>query len=77
METVCVRAYAGFRRYLGGQGQISIPLEPGETVGQLLLRLGFPLQEARIIFVNHRHAELTTELKAGDQIGVFPAIGGG
>ena len=77
MARVKLNAYATLRAYLKGAGSIEIEIEPGQTVGEVVDRLGIPRDQTRIIFVNSRAAALADPLQGGEQIGVFPAIGGG
>jgi molybdopterin synthase sulfur carrier subunit len=77
MPRVKLSLYAALRAYIGGKPSVDLEIEPGETVGQLLDRLGVPRRETRILFVNGRAASLSDKLAGGEQIGVFPAIGGG
>jgi molybdopterin converting factor small subunit len=49
----------------------------GITVGELFGLLKVPSANARIIFVNNVHANMETILKDGDQVGIFPPVGGG
>lgn len=74
---VKLNVYAGLRACVGGQASVEVEIQPGETVGQLLDRLTIPRNQTRILFVNHRHATWDQPLADGDQVGVFPAIGGG
>jgi molybdopterin converting factor small subunit len=77
MVRVKLNAYATLRAYLGGAASVESEIEPGQTIGSLLDRLGIPADQTRIIFVNNRAAGLSDRLEGGEQIGVFPAIGGG
>jgi len=77
MVRVKLNAYATLRAYLSGAASVETEIEPGQTVGSLLDRLGIPPDQTRIIFVNNRAAGLSYRLEGGEQIGVFPAIGGG
>ncbi len=77
MPRVKLNVYAGLRAYLGGRASIEVELRPGETLGEVLDRLGVPRAQTRILFVNNRHATLDQPLEPGDHVGVFPAIGGG
>jgi molybdopterin converting factor small subunit len=74
---VKVSLYAGLRALIGGKRSVELEIEPGQTVGDVLNRLGVPRDQTRILFVNSRHAGLSDPLLAGDQVAVFPAIGGG
>ena len=51
--------------------------DPTTTVGQLITDLNITEVEAKIVFVNNRHATLNRELSDGDVVGIFPPIGGG
>jgi molybdopterin converting factor small subunit len=77
MSQVEVRLYAGLRAYVKGATSVSVDIEPGETIARVLEKLSVPLNQTRIIFVNHRAANLDQELVGGEELGVFPAIGGG
>ena len=54
-----------------------VEIEPGATVAEVLGRLGVPADQARVLFVNNRAATLDHALEGGEQMGVFPALGGG
>lgn len=77
MPRVNVNLYATLRSYVGGAPSVAVEVEPGETVGEMLERLGVPVEQTRILFVNNRAATLSQTLQDGDRVGVFPAIGGG
>lgn len=77
---VRVKVFAGLGRYLRGQPSGS-PFDvelPGEATLQALLRaLNLPPDEVRVVFVNGRAQPLDHPLHEGDEIGIFPPIGGG
>jgi len=77
MARVQLNLYATLRSYVGGAPSVEVDVEPGETVGEMLERLGVPPDQTRILFVNNRAATLAQALEDGDRVGVFPAIGGG
>jgi molybdopterin converting factor small subunit len=77
MARVRVNLYATLRSFVGGSPSVEVNVEPGQTVEQMLQQLGVPAEKTRILFVNHRAASLCQPLEDGDQVGVFPAIGGG
>ena len=77
MSQVEVRLYAGLRAHVKGATSVSVDIEPGQTIRDVLEKLSVPLGQTRIIFVNHRAAGLDQELAGGEELGVFPAIGGG
>ncbi len=39
--------------------------------------LNISKEEVKIVFVNGAYASMDTELKDGNRLGIFPAIGGG
>ena len=42
----------------------------GETVKSLIKRLGFPLEDIKIVFVNRKKVDLDTVLSNGDRLGL-------
>jgi molybdopterin synthase sulfur carrier subunit len=62
---------------IGGKPSVEVEIEPGQTIRQVLASLGVPAEQTRIIFVNNRAADLSHVLQGGEQLGIFPAIGGG
>jgi molybdopterin converting factor small subunit len=54
------------------------PLRTGAaTVGQLLDEQRIPWSEAAMLFVNERRATPEAAIREGDEIRVFPLLGGG
>ncbi|WP_031478880.1 MoaD/ThiS family protein [Maridesulfovibrio frigidus] len=53
------------------------PISDGETIKDIVEKVGIPLDEVKIVFVNGVSAELDARLADGDRVGVFPAVGGG
>ncbi len=52
---------------------LHVPVRPGDTVRDLLVRLGVPLEEVGSnIFVNHRYSTLNRAVQPGDRLAVFP-----
>ena len=52
-------------------------VSPGTTMGEVLSALGISEDEARLVFINSKRADLSSILNDGDRIGVFPPVGGG
>ena len=48
----------------------------GETARSLIKRLGSPLEDLKIVFVNGKKVDLDTVLRNGDRLGLAPASGG-
>jgi molybdopterin converting factor small subunit len=75
-----VKLYATLRRYAAEtpSGQpCMVELTEGATLQELVDRLGIPPEETRVVFVNGRAQEMDYTLQPGDQVGIFPPIGGG
>ncbi len=77
---VTVKLYATLTRY--GRGERAgtpfiIELSENATLLELMHQLNIPPEETRIMFVNGIIQESDCRLKNGDEIGVFPPIGGG
>jgi len=77
MAQIKLNLYATLRSYVGGSPSVEVDAGPGDTVEQVLRRVGVPAERTRIIFVNNRAATLSQPLHDGDRVGVFPALGGG
>jgi len=77
---VTVKLYATLRRF-ARDGQAGTPLKvdlPEEaTLLDLINHMKIPPEETRITFVNGIIQESDCKLKDGDEIGMFPPIGGG
>lgn len=77
---VKVKLFATLRKYLPGVelGKSSdIPLESGTSIAQLYEVLKIPAEEIKLAYVNGIYCEIDKILKDGDEIGIFPPIGGG
>ena len=51
-------------------------VNPGTTVAQLLDEAGINNRNVRIVMINKSQAELDTAVRDGDEISVFPSMGG-
>lgn len=77
---VRVRVYATLTRHLAGVSAgtgVDVELSEGATIVDLLRTLRLPLDEVKLVFVNGQSRPLTHPLNLGDEVGVFPAVGGG
>lgn len=54
-----------------------IELPKGSTVGDLADMLALPRDEIKVTFINGRVRKLEHQLEPGDQVGIFPPVGGG
>lgn len=80
MITVHAKLFATLRQYRPGLGlgeAFPVDLPVRATVGDLVRELGLPQEEVRIIFVNGRFRDLDHVLADGDEVGIFPPVGGG
>jgi molybdopterin synthase sulfur carrier subunit len=77
---VKVKLFATLRKYLpnvelGKTSEFS--LDPGTPIFRLYQILGIPEEDVKLAYVNGIYCESHTILKDGDEIGIFPPIGGG
>jgi len=80
MISVQVRLFATLRKYLpqASLGQpVEVEIPEGSTVLDLLAKLGVPAEEMKQTFVNGVWQEPAFVLNQGDEVGIFPPIGGG
>lgn len=54
-----------------------VQIDPGTTIEQLYKNLGIPIEEIKLAYVNGIYCEPEYILNDGDEIGIFPPIGGG
>jgi molybdopterin synthase sulfur carrier subunit len=77
---VKVKLFASLARFSPG-GLPGTPFEVtihvSATVRDLLVQLHIPGEETKVAFVNGIIQDLNWVLKPGDEIGIFPPIGGG
>jgi molybdopterin synthase sulfur carrier subunit len=62
--------------YNAGVG-ISLEVEPGTTVAQILPNLGVPAKEVALLMVDGRRRDLDFVLQGNERVALFPPIGGG
>lgn len=79
---VQVKLFAAAREIVG-QGEISLELREGSTVGELMEHFFCHYPELRaisgslLLAVNREFAERTITLHEGDEVGVIPPVSGG
>jgi len=56
---------------------LKVEPRPELTVLELIISLGLPPQEVKIIVLNGKTAGRDAFIKDGDRVGFFPAMGGG
>ena len=72
---VTIRLFANFR--IGRFKQDSREYDSPATVRHIARELGIPDSEVGIIFINGRNAVLDQALAEGDNLSLFPLVGGG
>jgi molybdopterin synthase sulfur carrier subunit len=80
MTTVHVKLFATLRRYRPGLGlgeAFPVELPDKVTVKDLIRAIGLPEEEVKLVFVNALFCELNHVLADGDELGIFPPVGGG
>ena len=80
MTTVHVKLFATLRRFRPGLGigeAFPVELPDGTTVRGLIQHLELPEEQVKIVFVNALFRQMDHVLADGDELGVFPAVGGG
>ena len=70
-----VRLFAGLRQ--GRQKIYQIESDSIATVQDIMDRLSIDRKEVNILLVNGFHQKPETEVKDGDIVSLFPAVGGG
>ena len=77
---VHVKLFATLRHF-APSAAIGLPFEvdlaDGATVADLIHHLNLPAEEVKIVYVNARARPEDWLLASGDEIGIFPPIGGG
>ena len=74
--TIQLKLFAGLQKYMPPDSE-NHPIEAGTTVGEVLAHLEIPKYQIKLIFIDGVKAKLTTILKGGERIGIFPPVGGG
>lgn len=75
-----LKLFATLAKHLGNQmagTPHEIELPEGASLGDLVEQLKLPADQVKICFVNARVQELDFQLQDGDEVGVFPPVGGG
>ena len=72
---ITVKLFASFR--IGRFKTEERESAAGTSVGRIVAELGLQEGELGIVLVNGRHAPLDRALQEGDQLALFPLVGGG
>jgi molybdopterin converting factor small subunit len=77
---VRVKLYANLSRYFSNVAPgipFEIELPESATVADLVNWLKLPREEVKLFFVKGRARPIDWPLEPGDEVGIFPLIGGG
>jgi len=74
--TIDLRLFATLQKF-SPPGAGAYEIEAGASVATLVRLLGIPEIKAKLIFINGVKCTLSSELKDGDRVGIFPPVGGG
>jgi molybdopterin converting factor small subunit len=77
MPHVHLNLFAALRSHIAGAPSAELEIEPGQTIGELLDRLGIREEHTRMVFLDNRAARRDHRLQGGEVLDVFPALGGG
>ncbi|HCJ11033.1 MAG TPA: molybdopterin synthase sulfur carrier subunit [Clostridiales bacterium] len=77
--TVTLSLYAGLDRHLSSpaRGPLTVEVQQGLRVADVLEDLRVPREEVKVVIVNHRLTGLDHVLADGDRVAVFPTVAGG
>ena len=69
--------YGKLRRFtpsleIQGDSVVMVSCQPGDSIGDILTRLGIPHSETSNIFLNGDLCALTKQVEDGQRVGVFP-----
>jgi molybdopterin converting factor small subunit len=70
-----IKCFATLSDHTPEGGHMQLPA--AATVASALSLVGLEEKDVKLIFVNSKSAGLDTVLADGDQLGIFPAVGGG
>jgi len=74
-KTLTIRLFAFFREGRFREQEQEIPAR--DTVRDIVLALGIDPAEVGVTMINSRHCSLDQVPVQGDQVAIFPVIGGG
>ena len=73
-----VHLYGKLRRFSDDRNPrresiVHVPLENGDTIGDIIGRIGIPMAEiGRNVFLNGEYSWLSRQVRGGDRLGLFP-----
>jgi molybdopterin converting factor small subunit len=72
---ITVKLFAYFRDNRFKEQEMEFP--EGTTVEDIIRSFDLDLEEVGVTMINSRHCELSRVPREGEQLAIFPAIGGG
>lgn len=72
---ITIKCFATLSDHTPPDGALDVP--DAITIGGLLPLLRLGPDDIKLIFVNSKNSSMDTVLADGDQVGIFPAVGGG
>jgi molybdopterin converting factor small subunit len=76
-ETIGVKLFGGLEERCGRQRQAAISGATAPTVAALIAALSLPPTAVGLVLINGLHAGADASLAAGDEVSLFPPVGGG
>ncbi|MDR5694942.1 MAG: MoaD/ThiS family protein [Armatimonadota bacterium] len=72
-----VHLYGRFKKLLGNLSAMEeaitfLPVEEGDTIADVLRRLGIEREDVSHLFLNAEYSGLRRKIKPGDRLGIFP-----
>jgi molybdopterin converting factor small subunit len=80
MMQVHVKLFASLRRFTGNTPlgtPLDVDVPEGATLTELYQTLHLPVEEIKLAYINGRVQPDDRQLQPGDEIGIFPPVGGG
>ncbi|MEA3396159.1 MAG: MoaD/ThiS family protein [Chloroflexota bacterium] len=78
---VKVKLFANLQRYAPEGQPVGVPftveLPENGAIADLVTQLNIPSREVKVAFVDGRARAQVYRLKSGDEVGIFPPVGGG
>ena len=71
-----IKLFASLREFAPSSPD-NYPIDQGLSINSLIEQLNIPPEKAKLIFVNGVKADLTSTLRGGERVGIFPPVGGG
>ncbi|MEJ2731081.1 MAG: MoaD/ThiS family protein [Deltaproteobacteria bacterium] len=71
-----IKLFASLQKFMPDSAE-NYAIEAGITVGTLLQQLGIPKDRIKLVFIDSVRADLSSTLKGGERVGIFPPVGGG